>query len=244
MKIGVGIVTYERYDMFKKCINSILKFRDKIDYLCVVDDCSQEQRDLYDSYFKELAMCGVKVFISDENRGVGHSKNKVLEYCFFKGCDYVFTIEDDMIILDGDVFKKYIECSKNNNIHYLNYAHHGPANNGGPLFTDGDLEVYPHCVGSFSLHSKKLYKEVGYYDENYFNAWEHVDYYYMASLKNLTTRFWYFADLAKSYNYIIEQPGSIDESSIRPRSDWKTNFEKGERFFLQKHKIALADIPR
>jgi len=244
MRIGAAVITYQRLARFKRCMRTVLKHAKSLDVLCVVDDHSVTKQREYQRYFKSLEKSGVRVFINDANQGVGHSKNVALNHCFGEGCDYVFTIEDDMLITSANAFSTYIQASQRTKIGYLNYALHGPANACGPRVVLGGIAMYPNCVGSFSMHSKALYERVGLYDEAYINAWEHVDYYYMAAKAGLCTRFWWFADVENSGAMIQEQAGSIEDSSIRIRDDWDANIAKGRAYFQQKHGIDVFAIPQ
>ena len=241
-KIGVGIVTYERFDMFKKCIESVLAHRRDIDELVVVEDCSVKDRDKYDEYFKTLELGGVDIFKSTSNKGVGRSKNKILATLIGRDCKYMFTIEDDMIIKTDDVFKKYIEVSNEYDIHYLNFAHHGEANKSGAVGRFEKVEMFPHCVGAFTLHTSELISNCGLYDKRYKNAWEHVDYYYNAAQLDLTTPFWMFADIVGSTDHIEEQHDSINKSAIRRDKEWNKNLQEGRALFKSKYGVDVMEV--
>jgi len=247
-KIGLGIVTYQRFDRFKKCYDSVIKNMGDLDEIIVVDDCSTIDREKYDAFFdSQPPLQKTKFIVLDENGGVAKAKNTVLEYLFDKtNCDVVFTLEDDQIIKHEDCWKEYVVASDDSGIEYLNFAHHGPANVPGSIetFPNTNIALYGHCVGALSLHTRNLYETIGLYDDAFVNAWEHVEYYYRASLKQLCPRFWYFADIINSKDFITEQEGSIDDSSIRVRKDWMHNIEKGGSLFEQKHNIKIMEIPK
>ena len=88
-KIGVGVITYNRPDYFKKCISNI-PFH-KIDECIVVKDGGGLDYDINkndDFHYHEYK----------ENGGNCRSKNKIFEYLLEKGCKHIFLIEDDMLI--------------------------------------------------------------------------------------------------------------------------------------------------
>jgi len=247
MRAGLGIVTFERFDRFKECFENLLKNRGDLDRIVIVDDASIKDRKKYDEYFKNILVNDIDVVVSEKNMGVAHSKNTVLKHLYDLGCEYMFTLEDDINVVNSEVFNKYIELAEKSGFHYFNFGLHGPANVGkGKKYEVDNVEfmIYPESVGAFSLHTKQLIDEIGFYDENYVNAWEHVDYAYVASMVGLTTPFWSFIDLVDSDKYLQEQKGSIEDSSIRPRTDWKDNIHKGLRYWEKKHKVYLFDIPR
>lgn len=246
MKIGVGITTYQRFDRFKECFEALLKNSRDVEEILVVDDCSIVDRERYDEYFKTILLNNVKVIINESNLGVGASKNKIMKYFYDKDYDYFFTLEDDINIISPDAFLKYIECSLKTGYEYINFALHGDHN---PSCTydkkDGYVyKLYPNIVGAFTLYTPRLIEEIGYHDEKFFNAMEHVEYTYRASLKGLTTPFWKFLDILENSSMLKEQFLAIDDSSIRPRSDWKSNIANGLKYFKEKHGVDIFDIPR
>lgn len=244
-KIGIGITTFERFDIFKKCFESVLKCSKHLDYILVVDDCSVKDREKYDEYFENLIPTNkVEICINEENLGVGKSKNKILEKLYARGCNYLFTIEDDIEIKNPDVFNIYINCAHNNEIEYLNFAGHGPYKDIPPIKCTNGVALREHLTGAFSLHTRKLIDEIGYYDDEYINAMEHVDYYYMASKKGLVTPFWYFADVDGSEYYLEELTNSTDGSIIRDRPDWAQNMVNARKYFKEKHGIDFKEIPK
>lgn len=246
-RIGVVLITYQRFDRFKESFENLMKHRKDVNEIVIVDDCSVIDKESYDNYFSSLLFNDVIVMRNSSNKGVANAKNRGLKYFYDKGYDYIFTLEDDINIIDSEVFNKYIEVSEKTGNYYLNFALHGPLNigNGKPFrLCKTDILIYPHIVGAFTLHTKKLIDEIGFYDEKFLNAWEHVDYYYQAALKDLCTPFWMFADIVDSDKYLQEQRFAIDDSSIRPREDWMTNIAKGAQYFYTKNGVSIHDIPR
>lgn len=238
MKIGLGIVTYNRPGFFAQCADSVIKNGRDIDYLVVYDDDSDDKHELeYIDALDELKSCfkeKIHIILSDKNRGVGKAKNIVLKNMFNHGCDYMFTLEDDILLKSPEVFNKYIEAGKKTGFHHLNFALHGPANKGGYKYTDNTVDYYPHCVGAFSMYTKEVIEKVGYIDENFNNAWEHCEFTQRIGDAGLTSPFWAFADVHGSQNLLEEIPGSIDNSSIRPNPNWQKNIDEGLKYWREK----------
>lgn len=246
MKIGIGICTYQRFDRFKECFEHLLKCSRDLDEIIVIDDCSEKDREKYDAYFALPHPNHVKFFVNESNSGVGVTKNRILKYFYDKDYDYIFTLEDDIDVVSPDFAKKYIEAVEKTGYHYWNFAVHGTYNThyGIKKKEDYIFKVYPNIVGALSLHTRHLIETVGYYDEDYFNAMEHVDYYYKASLHGLCSPFWTFNDIIDNEFMVVEQANSIVDSAIRPRLDWGSNVEKGYKLFKKKHGVDLNAIPR
>lgn len=245
--VGVGITTFQRFEHFKECYINLIANAEYVDKIIIVEDCSIKDLGMYDSFFENLMNDKVLIIRNKFNRGVGYSKNIILKKLYDSGCEYIFTLEDDINVLSKDVFHKYIEASKITGLQHFNFAHHGPANVGTGLIVKNingyDVECYANIVGAFTLYTRKLIDTIGYFDLNYFNAWEHVDYTYRASKAGLTTQFWHFADIPDSKKLLQEQNNAIKESSIRPLKNWEDNIKKGLIYWKKKYGIELVHIP-
>ena len=251
-KIGVGIITCERPDYLNNLLYSIDKEAAGIDRIVVIDDG-----------IKKTVHSHPKVnFVkhTDGRVGVGKSKNMAICDLFDADCDYIFIIEDDMLIKDQTVFKQYIEASKVSGIQHFNYGPGSPFNrkqkikdfdlhNRHLLSQDTDpnpklildykickIALYEHTVAMFSFFTREIIKKVGYIDEQFYNAWEHVDHTYCIIKAGYHPPFWWFADLANSHDLLTEAPGAIDNSSIANQTEqWQKNVYGGRELYLKKH---------
>jgi len=257
MKIGVGIVTCNRPEFFKDCFNSLPQ--DTIDEIVVVNDGKPLPFDL--SRGAEIQ--------NEVNLGVGKSKNRALKYILEKQCDYIFLIEDDVIISDKDVFVKYVEACKQTGIQHFNFGPGTPFNrrqeivnfdlhnrhmleNESPanpkIIIDYGKGVkcsfYEHVAGVFSFYSKKILDEVGIMDEDYHNAWEHVDHTYRIIKAKAHPPFWWFADILDSEKMIKMQTKAIENSETAKDKDaWFANIHKGREIYKSKHGIYPNMVP-
>lgn len=241
-KIGVGIVTCNRPKFFLKCFRSIPNgpliavVNDGADF----EDVQKLQKEKYFTYFH-----------NNTNLGVGKSKNILFRYLLDSDCDHIFIIEDDIVIKDPKVFDKYIEASKKSGLEHFLFGYHGPANRGGvskgkpsPRFIvdykDIQIAFNANCVGAFCYYSKNSLRKVGLIDEDYTNAFEHVDHSYRLAKEGFCTPYYYWPDLANSYDLLDEIECSEFSSAIRPRKDWMENIQNGALLFKNKHKYSPA----
>ena len=248
-KIGVGIITCNRPEYLRNLLNTIP--HDKIDELVVVND----GKPVADFDFP------VEKWIDNPvNLGVGKSKNRALRHLYDNGCDYIFIIEDDMLIKDADIFDKYIAAYKKSGIHHFNYGPGSPFNRKQNIEfdlhnrhlldqhsepnprlvidygNDTKIALYEHTVAMFSFFTREVLEKVGYIDEEYYNAWEHVDHTYRIIKAGYHPPFWWFADIADSSNFLTEAPGAIDNSSIANKTEqWKKNVYEGREIYKRKH---------
>lgn len=248
-KIGVGIITCNRPDYLRNLLNTV-PF-DKISEIVVVND--GKPVDNFD------LPAGVWID-NPQNLGVGKSKNKAMKHLYDKGCDYIFIIEDDMLIKDSTVFNKYIEAFERSGIHHFNYGPGSPFNrkqtiqnfdlhnrhlldqhsepNPKMVVDYGNIKIalYEHTVAMFSFFTREVLDKVGFIDEEFYNAWEHVDHTYRIIKAGYHPPFWWFADIFESDKYLTEAPGAIDNSSIANKTEqWQKNVYGGREIYKRKH---------
>jgi GT2 family glycosyltransferase len=242
-KIGVGIITCDRPDFFLKCFKSIPSY---IDHLVVINDGYK-----FEDWKKLLKIKNFHYEHNRQNIGVGKSKNKALKYLLHLNCEHIFIIEDDIIIKDPDVFKKYIEARNITGIQHFNFGYHGPANRGNvsggtpsPRFVVDygkvQIAINMHSVGAFNYYTREVLEKVGLIDEEYTNAFEHVDHDYRIANAGYCTPYWNWPDLANSFDLLNEIECSEKSSVIRPRKDWQENIQKGFQIFQKKHTFSPA----
>lgn len=241
-KIGVAVITCNREDMYRVCIDSIDE--GWCDELVTVNDGAH-------------VTCNKGEYIETSgSEGVGKAKNTALQYLLKMGCDYIVLVEDDMKFTDN-IFKAYVDAYKKTGIHHFMFAYHGPANKAGisygkPVprlvfdygpFDDCRIALNQHCVGAVTFFTRESLEKVGLYDENFTNAFEHVDHSYQLAKNGFSTPYWWWADLANSLDYVQEQKCSEESSAIRPRSDWQSNIQTAAQYFISKNNVSPVRVP-
>lgn len=240
--IGIGIVTCNR----EQFLDNLIKSLPEDIYTAVVNDgdilgWDDMEHSKVDYYHYNV-----------ENLGVGKSKNILFRKLMEKEFEHIFIIEDDMLIKDKEVFNKYIEASQVSGIKHMMFGYHGPANKRldkphprfkVPYNKEVEIAFNLHCVGSFCYYHKDVLDDVGIFDEQYNNAWEHVDHSYHIVKAGYLPGYWFWPDLGNSYDYIDEQACSNDNSVIRPREDWQNNIKEGAEYFVSKHGYAPGWVP-
>lgn len=246
-KIGVGIITCNRPDFFRVCFKSLPERG--VDEIVVVNDGDPLSFNLSRGVLIE----------NEVNLGVGKSKNKALKHLLDRGCSYIFLIEDDMIIKDPLVFDRYINAHKESGIHHFNYGPGSPFNRKQSIqfdlhnrhlldqhsepnpklvveYKNAKVVLYEHTVAMFSFFTRESLETAGLIDEEFYNAWEHVDHTYRIIKAGMHPPFWWFADIANSWEYLTEAPGAIDSSSIANKTEqWTKNVYGGREIYLKKH---------
>jgi len=234
-KIGLGVITYNRKPYLKQCLLALQECNwGGASEVVVVDDGSTDGTQ---EYLDEWDFISIK---KATNKGVGHSKNRALAALIELGCDELFLIEDDIIMKDPKTCIKYIAYARQKKIEHMNFGLHGPLNRDKGFINNNMVWCYPDCVGAFSYYTKNVIDQVGYYDEKFVNAWEHVEHTYRICKAGLTTPFWQFADHPDSLCMLEEIEGSIVNSSIRQDERWRKQMEEGQKYFIQKY----GPVPR
>ena len=247
-KIGVAIITCNRPLYLQGLLDSIDMEQSGINELVIINDGDPVNID------------SVNIITNEVNLGVGKTKNKGIKYLYDKGCEYIFVIEDDMVVLDQSVFKQYINASKVSGIQHFNYGPGSPFNR-KQIIQDFDLHnrhlldqdtkpnpklivdyknckiaLYEHTVAMFSFFTREVIEKVGYIDEEYDQCWEHVDHTYKIYKAGYHTPFWWFADLANSHELLTEAPNAIENSAIaKDKPEWMKKVMAGREIYLRKH---------
>jgi len=242
-KIGLGLITCDRPDFFKKCYSSIKTINDKC--FVVVDDGNTSIKDLIDS--EENSIRYIK---TNGKEGVAVAKNKALRYLMDCECEHIFLMEDDIIIKDNNVFNAYIKASNETGIKHFNFGLHGNHNLdhlGRPVIQTTinypnkiRISLFSNVLGAFSYYHYDVIDKCGYMDEYFYNALEHVDHTYQIIKAGYHPPFRWFADIENSTLYIQDIVKNHDQSKIRSQDDYMKNFVRALDYFLSKNKFSVV----
>ncbi len=96
MKFGVVIVTYNRLNLLKECVDACLSQTYKFNSIIIVNNCSTDGTD---EYLSNLNNNTIHVINCDTNLGGAGGFNKGIEYAIENDdSDYLLIIDDDAII--------------------------------------------------------------------------------------------------------------------------------------------------
>ena len=252
-KIGVGVITHERYNYLQNLLTSLIPCKDVVHELVVVNDGKPIDN--------PVLPFGGTWFQNEKNLGIAKAKNRAMRHLFDKGCDYLFIIEDDMLVKDTTVFRQYIEAYKASGIHHFNYGPGSPFNRKQTIqnfdlhnrhlldektepnpklvvdYGTCKIALYEHTVAMFSFFTRTLLEQnLGYMCEDFDNCWEHVSSTNYIIKAGYHPPFWWFADLANSHELVEEAPGAIENSSIaKDKSAWMEKVMAGREIYKNKH---------
>lgn len=240
--IGVGVVTYNRSSNFRKCVKALLAHAPEGVQVYAYDDGSDpmELRQVE----KTVARYNGQIrFSHGTNRGVSHAKNQLLERMLADGCDWLFTLEDDILLRSPEAILGYVAACERSGYQHLSFAHHGPGNQGEPAaflqVPDGNptgalriIDFWPHAIGAWCVYGREALLKVGLMDPHFVNAWEHVEHSLRLAQAGFTSAPpTGFADVHHSERLLVEIPGSIQRSSISKRTDHVRNIVTGAHYW-------------
>jgi GT2 family glycosyltransferase len=240
-KIGLGLVTCNREDFVKKQLDAI-PF-DKIDEFVIVNDGNP---------FKLTTKH--PVLQHDRNMQVGESKNDIYKYLLDKGCDYIFSMEDDVLIKDPNIFDTYINACNATGIQHFNFGFSQRENldqNFKPVFKKiidyGSTKIVltQNILGAFTFYTRRALQTVGlhYYEFNKGHG-DHLELTYRAWKYGLGTPFWWFADVYESWNMLENLSNLTTDSIVRRPETFMTNFNEARSIFKKLHGIDIFEIPQ
>lgn len=251
-KIGIGIITCNRVDFFNSLQESILQCCSDATNFIVVNDG-------IDNINLKIPNC--HYIHNKENQGVGKSKNIAMQHLLDAGCEYIFILEDDLTVINPDVFKQYIKTSKVTGIQHFNFGPGTPFNRAQSLQgydlhnrhqlsniskpcpkmvveynSEVAIDLYSHVAGVFSFFTSNILKAVGLNDEQFYNAWEHVDHTLRIIKSEGHPPFWWFADIHNSTDYLSIPSQSIEKSTTsQDQTEWLSNVHAGRELYKRKH---------
>lgn len=241
---GLAVITYNRLAYLKNCILSLNAHQwGHAAVKVIVDDSSTEAG--YGDFLEECRRNGITVIRNEFNGGVAVTKNAALRCLIERGCKHLFLMEDDILIKSERTLCYYARYAEINKLQHINFALHGELNRAKEMlcFHGGWwILCYPDLTGALSYYTRELIDQIGYMDEKFHNALEHVEHTYRAAAIGYTLPFWYFADHPLNVELLAEQPAALPNSVIR-QGDWQANCERAKEYWIVKHGSWLPPHP-
>ena len=257
MKIGLVTVTFNSELVLFDFLQSVNK-QDYTDYrLYVVDnDSSDKTSDILD---KDPSL---KVIYNKTNVGVAKANNQGIKLALDDGCDLILLVNNDTIFESKLLTKlihayqkgsasivvpkmKYHDSKKiwfaggffNPKKAFLNY-HIGQGDEDNNQFADRLIDYAPICC---SLVHKKVFEEIGFFDEKYFVYFDDADFFYRLK-KDGRFKTLYINDV-EFYHKI----GSLSKSRTSKNSNKYSPFfikqmTRNHVYFLRKQKSIFFDF--
>lgn len=246
--IGLALISYDRPDFLKRTLDSLESHQwGGASYKTVIVD---ERYD--DDKYGWIQNYPHLTIHYKENEGVAPTKNLAINTLLAKNCEHLFIMEDDILMSNHLTCLQYVDYANKTKVPHLNFALHGELNKGRKKIAiwqrvdhaDTTVHVYPNCVGAFSYYSRGIIEQVGLIDENFRNAWDHVEHTWRICQTGKIPPFWYFMDHPDSDLLLKEQIGSLQASVIRKNPDWTAKVNAGREYWIKKHGTFLPLMPQ
>ena len=250
MKIGVAIITCKRHDFFFKLLDTIPHYVS----LVVIDDGN----DLEEEFSKRVTTGTLNrwphIITNKTNKQVGFCKNQAMKYLLDNGYDYIFTLEDDILIKDPAVFEKYIATYKATGIAHMNFGFSQRENldqNLQPVYKkiveyDDETKIVltPNILGAFTFYTREALQHIGLHHYKFNKGHgDHPELTYRAYKHGFTTPFWWFADVYESWKMIENQSNMGSDSLVRNQEKFHANFAEANEIFKSLHGYRMVDVP-
>lgn len=105
------------------------------------------------------------------------------------------------------------------------------------------IAFYEKCVGSFSYYRKEIIDKIGFFDEHFINAGEHIEHTYRISKTNSHPSFRWFPDIADSYKYIDNIVDCMKSSTISTMENREINIDNANKYFKKKYYMSFSKTP-
>lgn len=232
-KIGIGIITYNRQESFNKVITAI-KDIDYIDSIIIIKHKDKPYNNYHPKNFVNNKINYINVI---NDLGVASAKNAAFDFLLKNQSDHIFIIEDDIEVIDKNVFKYYIDTAKANNIEHLNFCNTLKKS----LCNINGLSFYHNLYAGFQYFTRHSLEIVGLMDERYINLLEHVEHTYRFHLMGFSApKFHVFPDIENSIKYFNFKEDN--ETSIVKSEEYNQNLINGFRYFFERYGIEIRNI--
>ena len=204
----ICITTCNRLSLFKRFIWNYLVFiEDREDFFLTVSLDGTDQE-----YIDFCVTHKIPIVYSDEREGVGLSKNRVLKA--YPDYDYYFFIEDDVELLNADVFQQCIDAMASAQLEHLcgNFNHTKVE-----LKKTGNVALDCSWFGGgyFAVYSKTGLEKVGGWNTIFaqYKRFGHTEHSYRFFHSHLQEYPFIFPSVCNSY-ILVHSPPSVTMSSV------------------------------
>lgn len=226
----VVITTFNREELFWRLYNSI--DAKKVDVL-IVQDAAKE-------YPYEGSFDNINIIKVDDRKGIGNSKYIGTEHAKEHGYENLFLVEDDVEVLDNNVWDVFISFSNWTGIGHTNWntAAFNKFRFSFPVHEDFTGDVHLHAQGAFQYFHKSTFDKFKW-DTHYINALEHGDVEYQLHLANEAPPLGSAVSPSNCENYLKYDDG---ESVSFVLDDHEQNRKNAFEYWHSKWGVDLADI--
>jgi GT2 family glycosyltransferase len=210
--IGIGITTYNRYNILNLCLEQIAKH-------------TKQQH---------------KIFIWDdtlEQKGISYGKNQCINALYEQGCSHIFLFDDDCFPISNNWHTMFVE-SPFKHLIYANKKEHNFL--GNINIKNNNLisaKYYEGSAGCFIYITRSIVDKIGYFNTKYHKyGYEHAGYSTRVFKAGITSHNFICLNQTESYIHSLDLDGSFNgyENSITLEKDYKNYcISQNKEIYLQ-----------
>jgi hypothetical protein len=169
-------------------------------------------------------------------------------------CEYIFTLEDDIILKNDFIFDRYIQAHKDTGLHHFNFGFSQRENLNNELkpvwkltvdYKNSKIVLNQNILGAFTFYTKKCLQTIGLHHKDFNKGHgDHLELTYRAYKHNFTTPFWWFADVYGSWDLIENQSNFTTDSQVRNPQTFQANFNEARQTFKRLHGCDIFEVPQ
>lgn len=169
-RIGIGITTHNRSEVFALCYNAMLAYRPAGAKIVVVDDAST------DNYVDRVVDPeDMQVYRFDASVGIARAKNKCFE--LLEDCEHIFLFDDDTWPKQANWAEPYINSSEPHLMYiFEDFSTSTKLNDTKMLYADTEIMAYTHPRGCMCYFDRVCLTVAGGMYPGFGKwGWEHPD---------------------------------------------------------------------
>jgi len=190
-KIAAVVITYNRKELLKECLDALLSQTYPLDSIILIDNASTDGTPEFLKENGYLENPKIDYLRLSENTGSSGGYYIGIKRAYEKGFDWIWPMDDDCKPL-RETLKVLLETAQKENLKYISPVMISDLEEKNLCFFDKkykkitDLTFHPnykdnlvlnHGVSPFSLIHKEIIKNIGFLEKRYFIYGEEVDYF-------------------------------------------------------------------
>jgi len=211
-KVGLGITTWQRPELFARCLDSVVE-----NLVDIVDECLVVQ-DGGECYVGGLPP-DWRLSDHGQNRGWAYSKNECLSYLAARGCDHLFMIEDDTTVTSPRAVTGYVDAALDSGLHYLT-AHPWGQTTTAKVREEGLVTCWAYVGSWWTYMSASGLQSAGGYNDTLGGIMGDIELPQRWQLHGLTHGWGCLPDASGSEAWVRPDCLTIDQSMIASQPGW------------------------
>jgi hypothetical protein len=216
-QVGLGITTWQRPELFRRCRASIQRhLLDVLDEVVCLQDGGE-------SYIDDNPVDWANISYA-ENRGWANAKNACLGHLAQRGCEHMLMIEDDTTVTSERAVTGYVDAALASGLHYLT-AHPWGEVTTREVERDGLITYWAYCGSWWTYMSSVGLLRGGGYNETLGGIMGDIELPQRWQLQGLTSGWGRLPDATGSEAWVRPDCLTVEQSMIANQPGWKARQE-------------------